>query len=321
MPTCLTNAIVVANGKGGVGKTSVVANVGGLAAAGGWKVLAVDLDPQGNLGRDLGYLTDGRSDRGQALFAAIQAHFAGHREPPEPLRDVRPNLDVIPGGTYTRDLNDILARHTSRNLDAIKVLQAVLEPLAASYNLLLFDCPPRGDLLQDAALAASRRLVVPTTFDDGSVDGLTLMAEAVQEARVRNPDLELLGVVLFNFASQARQLVREVTEEVTAGLGDIAPVWRPAIRSAPRAARDTRRRGLLAHEYEAAALAAASSPRDGQRPVDQVAAAEIGLVAGSSRRYSSAAGTLAGDYQQLADQLLEAFVAGVRASTPQEPQR
>ena len=50
----LQNAVAIANGKGGVGKTSITANVAGTAALSGWKVLAVDLDPQGNLGNDLG---------------------------------------------------------------------------------------------------------------------------------------------------------------------------------------------------------------------------------------------------------------------------
>lgn len=313
---CLTNAIAVANGKGGVGKTSVVANVCGLAAASRWRVLAVDLDPQGNLGRDLGYLTAKRSDVGQALFTAVQTCFAGHVEPPQPLRGVRPNLDVLPAGHFTEDLIGILGRQTARNLNAIKVLQVVLEPLASFYNLIMFDCPPGRGLIQDAALAAARRLVIPTSFDAGSIDGLTLMAQAVRDARERNPDLELLGVVLFNFAPQARQLIREVKEEITNGLGEIAPVWQPAIRSAPRAARDTRRRGLLAHEYEAAAKAGVRSD-ELHALVDQAFAAEVGLV-GTTKRYSSAAGTLADDYERLADQLLKAFGAVGQPAAPQE---
>ncbi len=61
----IPNSILVLNGKGGVGKTSLTANLAGLAALSGWRVLAVDLDPQGNLGRDLGYLGD--ADDGQTL--------------------------------------------------------------------------------------------------------------------------------------------------------------------------------------------------------------------------------------------------------------
>jgi cellulose biosynthesis protein BcsQ len=338
-------AIAVGNGKGGVGKSSTVANAAGLAAASGWRVLVVDLDPQGNVGRDLGYLSRKQSDQGKALFTAAQSWFAGELQPPRPLQAVRPHLDVLPAGRYTEDLIDILASRARSNPRALKVLHAVLAPLATYYGLILFDCPPARGIMQDAALATARHLVIPTTFDEGSLDGLTLMAEAMQDARERNPELELLGVVLFNFAASASQLISEVQGTITTGLGDIAPVWMPPIRTAPRAAHDTRARGLLAHEYEAAARRRRG---DGDE-LDVAAAAEFGLVrvddpekqgeaghgrdaagarqharppdhdgsqdhAGAQqqtarRRYSSAAGTLASDYQAVTNQLLAAFVA------------
>jgi Mrp family chromosome partitioning ATPase len=65
--SALDNAVAVATGKGGVGKTSITANVAGTAALSGWRVLAVDLDPQGNLGNDLGYNQRGDGDEGGRL--------------------------------------------------------------------------------------------------------------------------------------------------------------------------------------------------------------------------------------------------------------
>ena len=80
------------NGKGGALKTSLVANMGALAAAAGYRTLLVDLDPQGNLGLDLGYYEQG--DRGAGLLDAM----APRQTPLLILRGVRPNLDVVPGG-------------------------------------------------------------------------------------------------------------------------------------------------------------------------------------------------------------------------------
>ena len=77
-----SNTILVMNGKGGVAKTSVVANLAGLAAASGWRTLAIDTDPQGNLARDLGCIDD--TDDGHNLANAILA-----REPLQPMRNVR----------------------------------------------------------------------------------------------------------------------------------------------------------------------------------------------------------------------------------------
>src|SRR5512135_2739961 len=88
-------AIAVMNGKGGTLKTSITANVGGLAAAGGYRVLLTDLDPQGNLARDLGY--GPRSDGGTGLLMAMY-----HGSEP-PRLQVRENLDVVPGGARLSD--------------------------------------------------------------------------------------------------------------------------------------------------------------------------------------------------------------------------
>ena len=87
----IPNTILVTDGKGGVGKTSLVANIAGLAAASGWHTLAIDLDPQGNLARDLGVLDE--ADDGTNLH-----HTITNRAALEPLRDVRPGLDLAPGG-------------------------------------------------------------------------------------------------------------------------------------------------------------------------------------------------------------------------------
>ena len=95
----IPNTIAFANGKGGVGKTSLSANCGGLAAAGGWRVLILDLDPQGNLARDLGYDVADGQDLLNALITGT--------EPPL-LKDVRPGLDVVPGGPTLADIQGLM---------------------------------------------------------------------------------------------------------------------------------------------------------------------------------------------------------------------
>lgn len=72
----LGRAVAVANGKGGIGKTT--ATVGGLAAAAGHRVLLLDLDPQGNLGDDLGYNITGDTDSGHQLLMSLMGwHSVG----------------------------------------------------------------------------------------------------------------------------------------------------------------------------------------------------------------------------------------------------
>src|SRR3954464_11757412 len=99
----LIRCIAFVNGKGGVGKTSLVANLAGLYAGGGYRVLVVDLDPQGNLGNDLGYLGAGRGDDGEGLVSAVSTQHALL-----PMREERPNLDVVAGGSQLKELAEAL---------------------------------------------------------------------------------------------------------------------------------------------------------------------------------------------------------------------
>ena len=137
--TSLTNTIAFANGKGGVGKTSVTANVAGIAALSGWRVLTVDLDPQGNLGTDLGYTQAGASDQGAGLMAAIRDGSAL-----TPLRNVRPGLDAVPGGDHMDGLMTVLAPRLLDESAPATAIADALASLAEDYDLVLLDCPPAG---------------------------------------------------------------------------------------------------------------------------------------------------------------------------------
>src|SRR4051794_23157663 len=119
--TRLRRTVAVINGKGGVGKTSVTANLAGLYAAAGYRVCAIDLDPQGNLGNDLGYLAAGLADGGAGLHAAAVTGVA-----PTPLVGVRPNLDVVPGGEQLHDLAAVLQSRRLSGRGGVESLTAAI---------------------------------------------------------------------------------------------------------------------------------------------------------------------------------------------------
>ena len=291
----LHNVIAVANGKGGVGKTSLAANTAGILANSGWRVLAVDLDRQGNLQKDLGYRDDPRHDHGEMLFAAL----TGELDLSPVLTDVRPNLDVIPGGERLEYADAGLSR---QGYDP-RLLAAKLAPLAAEYDLIVLDCPPAGGVMTTLAMGAARGLVIPVKADDASTEGLELMASQFQRVKASaNPDLEVLGVAIFALESGATALRETIRTELTEALGDIAPVFNSVIRHSSRSAFDTRRAGELAHEYE---VDAASAKGDRLRALRQGGGAALSNL----RRFSSSADGLAGDYQSLvmeiADRLSE----------------
>lgn len=242
----LQQGISVINGKGGTGKTSIVANLAGLFAAAEYRILAVDLDPQGNLGRDLGYLDT--SDGGQALFSAVMTPGA----PLVPLRDVRPGLDVICGGEYVEDLSSALAARGQRGKETTRAVRDQLAPLAGNYDLILIDCPPGNRPLQQQALSAAHYALIPTRSDDASLDGLVRVAELFAAAReTTNPGIELLGVVLFGIGSRARRIAEAARSAVARDLGDATLMFDTEIRHVEGPAQDCRRLGLLVHEIEA----------------------------------------------------------------------
>ncbi len=290
----MRNVISIANGKGGVGKTSIAANVAGIAAANGWRVLAVDLDPQGNLGSDFGYRQQGASDGGRGLFDAVV-----EGRPAYLLEGVRPGLDVIPGGPHNRLLADHLTIARANRPDAVLDLGRTLSTTFSRYDLVVIDGPPSGGSLVDSALAASRWVIVPIRADEGSFDGLELIADAFQALdRFPGIDVELMGVALFDVSTQATAIRAEVRDLITKELGDIGTMFDTVIRSSHRSAFDMRRFGLLAHEYQARAEEALGSVRD------RIEAQRLGE---SVERFSRASIGLANDYVNLTAEILTRF--------------
>lgn len=242
----LTRVLTFLNNKGGVFKTSSVANVGGLLAASGYRTLLVDLDPQGNLAEDLGYDED--SDEGENL---LQALTPGSTTALSPLKDVRPKLDVLPGGDQLDYLQLILdsESRSSKGRVIYDVLAAALIPLAGEYDFILIDTPPKVPTFQNLALGAARWLVIPTKPDASSRKGLVFVTDLFQEALLSNPSLELLGVFLAGISSASTRIRREVLTSLSEDLGENF-LLQSIVRTAESISVECRERGRLVHELE-----------------------------------------------------------------------
>lgn len=281
----LARVVCVANGKGGVSKTSVAANVAGLAAAGGFRVLLVDLDPQGDLSDDLGYYDNPNDDQGQQLAealitgATLTANLAG----------IRDRLDVVSGGAWLGDATEQLAHDLKRGRPAEGILGAVLAPLASGYDLILIDTPPIDATLQTVALAAARWLLIPTRADASSIRGIRRIAERLQHT---SHQLDLLGVVLTGVPTSARRIRAAAAADIQAVLGGVAPLLEATIRASDAVARTTRDRGLLVHEL--------AEQVEGAQPYWQA------LRQGHSpARLPTSAPALADDYVRLTEEVLK----------------
>lgn len=232
------SVIAVANAKGGVGKTSIVANIAGLAARAGWQVLAIDLDPQGNLATDLGY--QDRTDLGRSLSQTLR-----DASEPTTIHAVRPGLDVWAGGPA---LASAVPSALIPQFDY--PLSETISATGTTYDLVFIDCPPALGPLVDAALLAAEYLLVPIRADHASLAGLGMITDRFHQVRSVNQGLELLGVTLFDVSRAATAIVREVAEAIREGSRGVEPRLLPAIRRSERSAFEMRRLGLLAHEHE-----------------------------------------------------------------------
>lgn len=251
----LDRGVVVANGKGGVGKSSLAAGLAATAAAMGWRCLAVDLDAQANLGQDLGYQQAGLGDGGAAVHRALT-----EGTPLVPVAGVREGLDVLAAGRWTDALADALQhRAHAEGPSGLEPARDALVAAGQGYDLVVFDTPPSAAALLDVALAASRFICCPVRFDQASVDGLGRVdarRRALADAAV-NPDLELLGVVLFGFGVAERRMLRDTRAQLVYLLDGVAPVFPTFIREARKAARHMRAHGVVASEYYLASQEAA----------------------------------------------------------------
>jgi chromosome partitioning protein len=282
----LARVIAVANGKGGVGKTSTVAALGVLAAQAGLHTLLIDLNPQGALGLDLGY----QGDDGAGLRNAVQAGT-----PLTVIADVRKNLDVVPGGVALEDLLSVLAGQAMRYpIDQVLTRFAVslaATLTAGAYDLVLLDTAPSLEMLELQALAAARWVLIPVRTDDASSATLAEVGRRFDTLTRVNPGLELLGVFLHAVSPSASAVRRQTYDRIHALLGPDAPILDSWIRYAESVAHQVRRRGRTPTELDADLRTAATwweRLRDPSLPAPPAAAAA----------------TVAGDYERLAAEVV-----------------
>ncbi|BCW12832.1 hypothetical protein NtRootA2_41140 (plasmid) [Arthrobacter sp. NtRootA2] len=245
--TGLDRVCAFVNGKGGVLKTTLTANLGGLLAVSGWRVLLVDFDPQGNLGLDLGYRhTPNVDDDGLGMAQSLM--FGA---PLAPAKDIRPNLDVVPGGSHLDQAAAGLVSLAGKDGRKAKLaLAEALSPLASQYDIIFIDCPPGNEPLQLAALGAAAQIIVPTKTDRGGRDGLLGVAKRLDSVIDVNPGIDLLGVIIAATSSSARSVQRTVREAITEAFGTEDVLFENMVRHAESPAQAVRERGVLVHELE-----------------------------------------------------------------------
>ena len=122
-----------------------------------------------------------------------------------------------------------------------------LNEAADGYDFVIVDCPPSGNILQDAALAAARYVLVPITTDALSWRALEELGPLVKKARAGNPELVYLGALIFRSHTTTTRL-RGVTRTKLGAFGETVPLFTTFIRDSETYGSDASIKGLLAHE-------------------------------------------------------------------------
>ncbi len=196
--------IVIANQKGGVGKTTTTINLAASLALAEKDILVIDTDPQGNLTSGLGI---NRDELQKSLYDIYTGKF--------PIEEVIietsvPHLYIVPSNIDLLGVEVELVQKDGRE----KILSNAIAKIKDNYRYIFIDCPPSLGLLTLNGLVAADSVIVPVQCEYYSLEGLGLLSRTLKLVRGSfNPTLDIEGILLTMFDAR-NTLSHQVAEEV-----------------------------------------------------------------------------------------------------------
>lgn len=202
--TKMGRIIAIANQKGGVGKTTTAINLSASLASLGKKVLAIDMDPQGNMSSGLGV---DKNEVEKTVYDLIIGNIGIEECIYE---EVIENLDVLPSNIDLSAAEIELIGVDNKEY----ILRDGVNKVKEKYDFIIIDCPPALSMLTINAMTTSDSVLVPIQCEYYALEGLSQLIHTIELVQERlNPELEIEGVV-FTMYDARTNLSLQVVENV-----------------------------------------------------------------------------------------------------------
>ncbi len=201
----MAKIISVTNQKGGVGKTTTSINVAAALGLENYKVLIIDIDPQGNATTGFGIDKDKLNN---TLYDVFKNKTLIHETI---IYSVEKNIDIVPSNLK---LSFIKKEFKESKEDITLILRSILEMVETNYDYIIIDCPPSLGFLNENALNASDSVLIPIQAEYFALEGVAQLFSNIRNIQQNfNPSLNIEGILLTMFDNRTK-LSYEIQKEV-----------------------------------------------------------------------------------------------------------